>query len=59
MSAKQKLVIKGLDAEVAEKLIVAGLHSPKLIRAATETRVKEITGLSKTKVKALKAVFMA
>ena len=57
MSATQKLVKKGIDREVAQKLTSNNLLTPRAIRKATVSKLREITGLSAAGANALKAKF--
>ena len=57
MSATQKLVKKGVDREIAQKLTSNNLLTPRAIRKATATKLKAVTGLNTAGVNALKAKF--
>lgn len=57
MSATQKLVQLGVEREVAEKLVSQNLTTPAAIRKATQAELKDVTGLSTEKAKALKDKF--
>ena len=57
MSAQKKLIAKSVDLDIAEKLVGAGLLTPKSIKSATKKSIKDITGLSDSGVDELKAKF--
>jgi len=57
MNAVKRLMIKGVDQEVAEKLVKNGLLTPRAIRESTLTNLKDITELSATKTRNLRDKF--
>ena len=54
MSASVKLIKKGVDKEIARKLVEHGYYTPKVIRELDNDMLKKVTGLSLTKVRSLK-----
>lgn len=57
MSVTQKLVKKGVDREVAEKLASNNLLTPRAIRNASVAELRRVTGLSQSAANALKNKF--
>lgn len=55
LSAYNKLVKKGVPKEVAQKLVDGGLQTPKKVRGATISKIREVTGLSSYKATRLRA----
>ena len=41
----EKLMHYGIEEKIAEKLVTAGLHTPRLIRYAPDSTIKAIRGI--------------
>jgi len=57
MDGRAKKLAHKLDAELAEKLVEAGLDTPRKLKAAKDKAIKDVPGIGQSGVDKVRAVF--